>query len=174
MDIRVFLKKDGNAIQLIGIEKMLEWPVELPLIFIEYIRNNKLKTYEDTKVQKEIEKYLDEIMESVAIPRLIGVLEGDNPEEIILALTRIEELSKKNIDMIKPIQPYLQKILNTKNKKITKLVKTIGDNFQKAERRKEVSIKRKLMREKEKLFIDGKISGEDYAKVRKEYLTLKE
>ncbi len=153
---------------------MLEWPVELPLIFIEYIRNNKLKTYEDTKVQKEIEKYLDEIMESVAIPRLIGVLEGDNPEEIILALTRIEELSKKNIDMIKPIQPYLQKILNTKNKKITKLVKTIGDNFQKAERRKELSIKRKLMREKEKLFIDGKISGEDYAKVRKEYLTLKE
>ena len=174
MDIRVFLKKDGNAIQLIGIEKMLEWPVELPLIFIEYIRNNKLKTYEDAKVQKEIEKYLDEIMESVAIPRLIGVLEGDNPEEIILALTRIEELSKKNIDMIKPIQPYLQKILNTKNKKITKLVKTIGDNFQKAERRKELSIKRKLMREKEKLFIDGKISGEDYAKVRKEYLTLKE
>lgn len=153
---------------------MLEWPVELPLIFIEYIRNNKLKTYEDTKVQKEIEKYLDEIMESVAIPRLIGVLEGDNPEEIILALTRIEELSKKNIDMIKPIQPYLQKVLNSKNKKITKLVKTIGDNFQKAERRKELSIKRKLMREKEKLFIDGKISGEDYAKVRKEYLTLKE
>lgn len=174
MDIRVFLKKDGNAIQLIGIEKMLEWPVELPLIFIEYIRNNKLKTYEDTKVQKEIEKYLDEIMESVAIPRLIGVLEGDNPEEIILALTRIEELSKKNIDMIKPIQPYLQKVINSKNKKITKLVKTIGDNFQKAERRKELSIKRKLMREKEKLFIDGKISGEDYAKVRKEYLTLKE
>lgn len=174
MDIRVFLKKDGNAIQLIGIEKMLEWPVELPLIFIEYIRNNKLKTYEDTKVQKEIEKYLDEIMESVAIPRLIGVLEGDNPEEIILALTRIEELSKKNIDMIKPIQPYLQKVLYSKNKKITKLVKTIGDNFQKAERRKELSIKRKLMREKEKLFIDGKISGEDYAKVRKEYLTLKE
>ena len=174
MDIRVFLKKDGNAIQLIGIKKMLEWPVELPLIFIEYIRNNKLKTYEDAKVQKEIEKYLDEIMESVAIPRLIGVLEGDNPEEIILALTRIEELSKKNIDMIKPIQPYLQKILNTKNKKITKLVKTIGDNFQKAARRKILSKKRKIMREKEKLFIDGKISGEDYAKVRKEYLTLKE
>lgn len=174
MDIRVFLKKDGNAVQLIGIQKMLEWPVELPLIFIEYIRNNKLKTYEDTKVQNEIEKYLDEIMENVAIPRLIGVLEGDNPEEIILALTRIEELSKKNIDMIKPIQPYLQKVLNTKNKEISKLVKLISDNFQKAERRKELSKKRKIMREKEKLFIDGKISGEDYAKARKEYLTLKE
>ena len=174
MDIRIFLKKDGNAVQLIGIEKMLEWPVELPLIFIEYIRNNKLKTYEDPKVQKEIEKYLDEIMEDVAIPRLIGVLEGDSPEEIILALTRIDELSKKNIDMIKPIQPYLQKVLNTQNKKIIKLVKGIGDNFQKAERRKELAKKRKIMREKEKLFISGKISGEDYANARKEYLTLKE
>ncbi len=169
MDIRIFLKKDGNAVQLIGIEKMLEWPVELPLIFIEYIRNNKLKTYEDPKVQKEIEKYLDEIMEDVAIPRLIGVLEGDSPEEIILALTRIDELSKKNIDMIKPIQPYLQKVLNTQNKKIIKLVKGIGDNFQKAERRKELAKKRKIMREKEKLTISGKISGEDYANTRKEY-----
>ncbi len=97
MDIRLFMKKDGGAVQLIGIEKMLEWPVELPLIFIEYIRSNKLKTYEDTKVQKEVEKYLDEIMENVAIPRLISVLEGDNYEEIILALTRIEEISKKKI-----------------------------------------------------------------------------
>ncbi len=174
MDIRVFLKKDGGAIQLIGIEKMLEWPVELPLIFIEYIRNNKLKTYEDTKVQREVEKYLDEIMESVAIPRFIDVLEGDNPEEIISALTRIEEISKKKIDMIKPIQPYLQKVLNTKNTKVVKLVQAIDDNFQKAERRKELAKKRKIMREKEKLFIDGKISGEDYAMARKEYLTLKE
>lgn len=153
---------------------MLEWPVELPLIFIEYIRNNKLKTYEDTKVQREVEKYLDEIMEDVAIPRLIGVLEGDNHEEIILALTRIEEISKKNIDMIKPIQPYLQRVLNTKNENIVKLVKLISDNFQKAERRKELANKRKIMREKEKQFIDGKISGEDYARARKEYLTLKE
>ena len=174
MDIRLFFRKDGSAVQLIGIKKMLEWPVELPLIFIEYIRNNKLKTYEDTKVQREVEKYLDEIMEDVAIPRLIGVLEGDNHEEIILALTRIEDISKKNIDMIKPIQPYLQRVLNTKNENIVKLVKLISDNFQKAERRKELANKRKIMREKEKQFIDGKISGEDYARARKEYLTLKE
>ena len=174
MDIRLFFKKNGGAVQLIDIEKMQEWPVELPLIFIEYIRNTKLKTYEDTKVQKEIEKYLDEILENVAIPRLISVLEGENSEEIILALTRIEEISKKNIEMIRPIQPYLKKLQTIKDKQIIKLVRDIDTNFQKADRRKELAKKRKIMREKEKLFIDGKINGEDYAKARKEYLTLKE
>ena len=174
MDIRLFFKKSGGAVQLIDIEKMQEWPVELPLIFIEYIRNTKLKTYEDTKVQKEVEKYLDEILESVAIPRLISVLEGENSEEIILALTRIEEISKKNIEMIRPIQPYLKKLQTIKDKKIIKLVRDIDTNFQKADRRKELAKKRKIMREKEKLFLDGKINGEDYAKARKEYLTLKE
>lgn len=168
------MKKNGGGVQLIDIEKMLEWPVELPLIFIEYIRNNKLKTYEDTKVQKEVEQYLNEIMENVAIPRLISVLEGDNPEEIILALTRIEEISKKKIEMIKPIQTYLEKLLTMKNKEIVKLVQTINNNFQKADRKKDLAKKRKIMREKEKLFIDGKISGEEYAKARREYLTLKE
>ena len=174
MDIRIFRKKDGGAVQLIGIEQMLEWPVELPLIFIEYIRNNKLKSYDDTKVQKEVEKYLDEIMENVAIPRLISVLEGDNPEEIILALTRIEEISQKKIEMIKPIRPYLEKLLVKKNKEIVKLVQAITNNFLKVERRKELAKKRKIMREKEQLFLGGKISGEEYAKARREYLTLKE
>ena len=174
MDIGLFFKKNGGAVQLIDTEKMREWPVELPLIFIEYIRNTKLKTYEDTKVQKEIEKYLDEILENVAIPRLISVLEGENSEEIILALTRIEEISKKNIEMIRPIQPYLKKLQTIKDKQIIKLVRDIDTNFQKADRRKELAKKRKTMREKEKLFIDGKINGEDYAKARKEYLTLKE
>ena len=174
MDIRIFNKKDGGAVQLIDIDKMAEWPVELPLIFIEYIRSNKLKTYEDTKVQKEVENYLDEILENVAIPRLINVLEGADQEEIILALTRIEEISKKKIDMIRPIKPYLKNLLTIQNKQIVKLTQEIEKNFQKADRKKELANKRKIMREKEKLFIDGKIGGAEYAAARKEYLTLKE
>ncbi|MFX1329825.1 MAG: hypothetical protein ACFE91_16975, partial [Promethearchaeota archaeon] len=115
MDIKVFEKKDGGIIQLIKKEKMLEWPIELPLIFIEYIRNNQLKNYDDAKVKREIEEYLDEIMRDVAIPRLINVLEGENKEEIILALTRIEEISKKDVDMAKPIKKYLDNLLEKKD-----------------------------------------------------------
>ena len=174
MDIRIFLKKEGGAVQLIDKEKMQEWPVELPLIFIEYIRNNQLKNYDDVKVRAEVEKYLDEILEDVAIPRLINVLEGDDMEEIVLALTRIEEISKKKIEMIKPIEPYLEKLSEMKNTIIVKLTQEISNNFQKAERRKELTKKRKIMREKEKLFLEGKINGQEYANARKEYLTLKD
>ncbi|MFX1311386.1 MAG: hypothetical protein ACFFHD_02075 [Promethearchaeota archaeon] len=172
--MRTFLKKDGGAVQLIDKEKMQEWPVELPLIFIEYIRNNQLKNYDDAKVRAEVEKYLDEILEDVAIPRLINVLEGDDMEEIILALTRIEEISKKKIEMVKPIKPYLKKLSEMKNATIVNLTEEISNNFQKAERKKEFTKKRKIMQEKEKLFLEGKISAEEYANARKEYLTLRE
>jgi DNA-binding phage protein len=172
--MRIFHKKDGGIVQLIDKDKMNEWPVELPLIFIEYIREKQLDKYDDLKIKKEISVYLDEILKDVAIPRLISVLEGNNDEEIISALERIEDLSKKNIEMTTPIKQYLGNLLKNKNKTIVKLAQNVSNNFQKAERKKEIAKKRKIMREKEQDFLSGKISGEEYAKIRKEYLTLKE
>ena len=172
MDIRIFKKKDGGFVQLIDKEDMAEWPIELPLLFIEYIRTKQLGSYGDAK--KEIENYLDEIMSDVAIPRLVSVLEGDDNEKIIMALSRIEEISRKDIEMVKPIKKYLNNLLKKNNKQIVKLAQAISKNFTNAERKKELAQKRKTMREKEKLFLEGKISGEKYAKARKEYLTLKE
>jgi len=174
LDIRVFHKKEGGIVQLIDKEKMQEWPVELPLIFIEYIREKQLQKYEDTNVRKEISNYLDEILKDVAIPRLISVLEGNDTNEIISSLQRIEELSKKNVEMTRPISSYLKNLLKNNDKRIVKLAQNISNNFDKADRKKELAKKRKIMREKENLFLEGKISGEEYAKARKEYLTLKE
>ena len=171
--MKQFEKKDGGIIQLIEKEKMREWPIELPLIFIEYIRTNQLKNYKDVKAKKEIEEYLNEIMKDVAIPRLIIVLEGDNKEEIILALSRIEEISKKDVEMAKPIRIYLENLLKNTDKQISKLAQSISNNFVKADRRKELAKKRSIMREKEKSFLEGKINGEEYANARKEYLTLR-
>jgi len=48
------------------------------------------------------------------------------------------------------------------------------ESFAKAERRKRLAEKRKVMQEREKEFLAGKISGEEYANARKEYLILKE
>ena len=172
--MRIFHKKEGGIVQLIDKEKMQEWPVELPLIFIEYIREKQIEKYEDAKVKKEISNYLNEILKDVAIPRLISVLEGDNNEETISALKRIEELSKKNIEMTRPIRPYLNNLLKHRNKEILKLTQIISNNFTKADKKKDLAKKRKIMQEKEKQFLAGKISGEEYARTRKEYLTLKE
>jgi hypothetical protein len=172
--MKIFNKKDGGIVQLIDKEKMKEWPIELPLIFIEYIRNNQLKTYEDSKLKKEIEQYLDEVLEDVAIPGLIKVLDGDNFKETNKALVRIDELAKKKIDLVKPIKPYVEKLVKKDNKEIRKLSNSILESFSKAERRKRLAEKRKIMQEREKEFLAGNISGEEYAKARKEYLILKE
>jgi len=174
LDIRVFHKKDGGIIQLIDKEKMQDWPIELPLIFVEYIRSKKLESYKDPQIKKEIEEYLNDITKDIAIPRLMSVLEGENEEEIILALIRIEELSNKNIEMVIPIKPYLDNLINKKNKDIVSIAKNISNNFLKAEKRKKLAQKRRVMREKEKEFLAGKIKAEEYAKARKDYLTLKE
>ena len=95
--MKIFYKKEGGIVQLIDKEKMKEWPIELPLIFIEYIRNNQLNSYNDSKLKKEIEQYLDEVLKDVAIPGLIKVLDGDNFEETNKALVRIDELAKKKL-----------------------------------------------------------------------------
>ena len=101
--------KDGGVVQLADKEKMQEWPIELPLLFIEYIRSKQLDSYGSAK--KEVEQYLDEILKEVAIPRLINVIKGVDNQEIILALTRIEEISRKNTEMAKPISRYLDDLL---------------------------------------------------------------
>ncbi|MHA1460087.1 MAG: hypothetical protein ACTSO8_01290 [Promethearchaeota archaeon] len=172
--MKIFHKKDGGIVQLIDKEKMKEWSVELPLIFIEYVRNNQLKTYNDTKLKKEIEQYLDEVLKDVAIPGLIKVLDGDNFEEINKALVRIEELAKKKIEMVKPIKPYIENLQDKENKEVKRLSNSILNSFNKAERKKKLAEKRKVMQEKEKDFLAGKISGEEYANARKEYLILKD
>lgn len=172
--MKIFYKKDGGIVQLIDKEKINEWPIELPLIFIEYIRNNQLKTYEGSKLKKEIEQYLDEVLEDVAIPGLIKVLDGVNFEETNKALVRIDELAKKKIELVKPIKPYVEKLVKKDNKEIRKLSNSILESFAKAERRKRLAEKRKIMQEREKEFLAGNISGEEYANARKEYLILKE
>ena len=170
----MFYKKDGGVVQLIDKKTMEEWPIELPLIFIEYIRNNKLDTYDDPKVKKEVEKYLDEILTDVAIPGMIKVLDGEDLNEIELALQRIDELAKKKIELVKPIKPYIEKLENNNNSEIKKLTSSILSAFVKDERKKILAEKRKIMREKEQGFLEGKISPEDYAKARKEYLQLRD
>ena len=172
--MRMFHKKDGGVVQLIDKEDMEEWPVELPLIFIEYIRNNKLDTYEDPKIKRDIEKYLDEILTDVAIPRMIEVLDGEKTDEIEQTLQRIDELAKKKLDLVKPLKPYIEKLEEKGKIGVKKLTSSILNAFVKEERKKVLAEKRKHMREMEQQFLEGKISPEDYAKARKEYLLLKD
>ncbi|TFG01583.1 MAG: hypothetical protein EU542_06690 [Promethearchaeota archaeon] len=113
-------------------------------------------------------------MEDVAVPRLIEVLEGDNVEEIINALERIEKIANENLDMTRPIRPYLEDLLQKDNKEISNLADSILDLFRREERRKKLSEKRKVMEKKEELFMEGKITADEYAEARKEYIKFRD
>jgi len=173
--MRLFHKKDGGIVQLVDKNEIKEWPVELPLIFIEYIRKEKLGSYKDKQVEKEIEIYLDEILTEIAIPRMISVLDGEDETEIKTVLERVDELAKKKIDLVKPIKSYIEKLDKKSNKKeINKVCESILSTFIKEENKKNLADKRKIMRQVEQEFLQGKISDIEYSKARKEYLIMKE
>lgn len=129
MDIRIFHKKDGGVVQLIDKEKIADWPIELPLKFVEDVRS-KLKSYRDDKVEEEISKYLDEILNSLAIPKIKAIFESGSQDEIIAILTDFEELSEINAGAIKPIQSLLENLTKKTNKKISSSAQKIIENLE--------------------------------------------
>lgn len=129
MVIRIFHKKDGGVVQLIDKEKIADWPIELPLKFVEDVRS-KLKSYRDDKVEEEISKYLDEILNSLAIPKIKAIFESGSQDEIIAILTDFEELSEINAGAIKPIQSLLENLTKKTNKKISSSAQKIIENLE--------------------------------------------
>ncbi|MFX0080195.1 MAG: hypothetical protein ACFE94_00425 [Candidatus Hodarchaeota archaeon] len=128
MDIKIFHKKDGGIVQLIDKEKILDWPIELPLKFVEDMRS-KLKSYRDPNVEKEISNYLDDILNNIAIPRIKETFEDSTNDSIISLLSSFEELSETNIGAIKPIEPIIENLTKNINKTIAASAKRILNNL---------------------------------------------
>lgn len=116
--MKLFYKEDGGVIQLIEIEKIQEWPIEMPFIFVEYIKTNKLRTYRDAKTEAEISEYLNEILNKIAIPKIQQIFEGSDKDEILTTLSIIEELSETNSRAVIPIQNLLEKLTSKSDKRI--------------------------------------------------------
>ncbi|MFX1480764.1 MAG: hypothetical protein ACFFCI_21975 [Promethearchaeota archaeon] len=129
MDIRIFRKKDGGIVQLIDKEKIMEWPIELPLKFVEDVRN-KLKSYRDEKVEEQIALYLDDILNSIAIPNVKEIFESGNQESINSLLTSFEELSETNAGAVKPIISLLEGLTKNNNKKVVESAQRILTNLE--------------------------------------------
>lgn len=128
MDIRIFQKKDGGVVQLIDKEKILDWPIELPLKFVEDVRS-RLKSYRDAKVEGEISNYLDNILTNLAIPKIKEAFEDATQDTIISILSSIESLSETNVGAIKPIQSLLENLTKNNNKTIAACAQRILNNL---------------------------------------------
>lgn len=128
MDIRIFHKKDGGIVQLIDKEKIQDWPVELPLKFVEDVRS-KLKSYRDEKIEEEISNYLDDIIANLAIPKIKETFDNAPKDTVISILSSFEQLSETNVGAIKPIQFLLENLTNNNNKTIAETAKRILNNL---------------------------------------------
>lgn len=127
--MKQFYKEDGGVIQLIEIEKIQEWPIEMPFVFVEYIKTNKLRTYRDVKVEAEISEYLNEILNKIAIPKIQQIFEGSDKDEILTTLSIIEELSETNSRAVIPIQNLLEKLTSKTDKRIISQSRKILTNI---------------------------------------------
>lgn len=181
--MKIFRTDDGRILQLIEKEKMLDWDAEMPLLFIGVMKDKRIPLYKKEypkKVIKQVEEYLDDILENVAIPKLIEALSSPQAEERLKVAENMLEISKSNPDQLKIALPHLEKAINDPNKEVAKLIQTIIKNYRKAQRQKKTAVKRKKLAELRKKmdeidrkFADGEISDGEYLKEQKNYLKLK-
>ncbi|MHA1683713.1 MAG: hypothetical protein ACTSUE_22435 [Promethearchaeota archaeon] len=173
MSMEIFKLSNGQIVQIISKKRIEEWEPEVPLMFIDYIMEKKLSSYGTSKDQAKIKKYLEGILEEVAIPKLSGALESDDTEARLKVSGRLVEVAKKNPDKVKGILKFLEKIrVIEQDKKVKKNIETVLKKYTQAQKRKEYAAKRKKMQELDKKLLSGDITAAQYTKERKEYLQL--
>ena len=168
-----------HIIQIKSKEDMENWSPEMPLIFIGFIRDKRLEVY-PKKIRGKIDAYLDEILTDVGIPKLIAALKSKDLEQRKLVAKNLENIAKKNIDMLKIALPHIQEATKDPSKPIATIMKGIVKKFGQAQKRKATAKKReklKILRTKmDKIDMDfaaGTISDANYIKEQKIYLKLK-
>lgn len=181
--MKVFNSPDGRIVQLADEKKMERWNAEMPLLFIGNIKEKQLPYYRKEFPKSfvaEIEKYLDSLLESVAIPKLIKALKSPILEERVKVAENFEKLSESNADLLSIALSHIEDACKDPDKNVADLMKKTLKNYQKAQKRKRTIEKRKIMTEMRKkmdLLDDqlaaGEITDESYMQEQKKFLKLK-
>ena len=174
-DMKIFRTSDNRIIQLASKKKIKYWPVELPIIYVSYIRENFLHTYGSKNDQKNIDSYLEEVMREIAIPKLADGLEKAEKKQIISILKRLDTLSRSKPDLVKSIIPSIEKKIKDEDKEISKMAAKILKNYKNVLKRREINKKLKNLpndKELDKKLLNGEISNDEYIRLKKERLQL--
>ena len=176
--MKIFQHKE-RIFQLADKEMIEGWNAEMPLLFIGYIREKRMSTY-PKPVQKEVNAYLDDVLENSAIPMLLTAINNEDVEIRKNVAKSIVQVSENNPAMLKIALYHMEKACNDRNKEVAGAMKKALKNYQKylkrlktAAKRKELTALRKKMDEIDAQFADGRISDSDYIKEQKNYLKLK-
>lgn len=181
--MKVFRTTDGRIVQMADRSQIEKWDAEMPLLFIGFIKEKRLPLYRKEypkSLVKAVEVYLDEILENVAIPKLISALSSNNKEELLNVAENIVKISEANPDQLKIALPHLEKTIPSASKTIAKLLEKAANNYKKAQKRKQTAQKRKkltaLRKEMDivdRNYSDGNLTDEEYLAKQKDYLKLK-
>lgn len=173
--MKIFRLSNGMIVQIIDKEKIQRWKPEMPVVFVNYLMDKKLETYGTPKDQAAIRAYLNEILEEVAVPKLTGALKSDDPATRQGVATSLLNISKKRPEMVKPVLKYLDEADVAESVKgIKDTIQQVKKNYERSIKKKEYEVKRKKMRELDKKLVDGSIKLDEYARERKEFLSLGE
>ena len=177
--MKIFRSSNGKIYQLADLEKIKSWDAEMPLIFVGYIREKQLSNYPKS-IQSEIDSYLNEILENIAVPKLMKSLESPDLELRNKIGQNLLNISESNPELLKIALPHIESKLNDPDKNFAETMNRTFKNYQKSQKRKKTAEKRKKLRKlREKMdkldidLTDGKISDGEYLLEQKKFLRLK-
>ncbi len=181
--MKIFRTPDGRIVQLADEKKMEHWDAAMPLIFIGEIRDKRMPVYRKEFPKQtitEIETYLDELLTTIAVPKLINALTGPNRTERLKVADNFLKLSESNPDELQIALPHIEKSVEDPDKEFADVMKKSLKNYHKSQKRKLTAEKRKKLTELRKTMDDlddqlaaGEITDEVYMAEQKNYLKLK-
>jgi hypothetical protein len=181
--MKVFRTPDGRIVQLADEKKMEHWDAAMPLIFIGEIREKRMPAYRKEFPKQtiaEIEAYLDDLLTTIAVPKLINALSGPNRTERLKVADNFLKLSESNPDDLQIALPHIEKSVEDPDKDFADVMKKSLKNYHKAQKRKLTAEKRKKLTELRKTMDDlddqlaaGEITDDAYMAEQKNYLKLK-
>lgn len=133
--MQIFKLSKDRILQLISKERLDKWKGELPLVYFDKIRMSTLPKYRAANDQKVLNKYLDEVLQEIAIPKLkdklqnfdinLKTIEPDLEDNMIEVITLIRNVGRDRTDLIDALRDELENLSKSKVTDISRATKDL-------------------------------------------------
>ena len=133
--MQIFKLSKDRILQLISKERLNKWKGELPLVYFDKIRMSTLPKYRAANDQKVLNKYLDEVLQEIAIPKLkdklqnfdinLKTIEPDLEDNMIEVITLIRNVGRDRTDLIDALRDELENLSKSKVTDISRATKDL-------------------------------------------------
>jgi hypothetical protein len=110
--MKIFKANDGQIFQLAEKKRIQQWDAEMPILFYNYIKEKRIPIY-PKEVRVEVESYMNDILTTIAIPKLITELKNPNVLAKRSAAKNLLDLSKRTQNLLKSYLSNIDSIAKT-------------------------------------------------------------